>query len=442
VLEDKNDFSRLEDTVNKIKQEIVDIKNIIILKELFPDFVKKSLPDYESLQLNKFFYDAFDRSYFQSNEGKGLRELFACKLIDIIKSLKSVAGGVTHHQYCSILGQLSHKNITLKDSEQSFLYSLMEAHCDNSPLYDEIRKEVYTNNFRNYSEYFWRLFCSIYIHKKDYETAEKIIIYYINRFGIDSVKNHLLLSSFAYDLGYKEDVFKYANTIYCALKQSEDDNLLINLIKNKSVAVVGNGPQQNGEKTGKEIDAHDIVIRFNDYANSENSIDDFGKKTDIWCNWIRFPLSLRDLKSIKCILIATDIYTWPTLSSENPNLWKDLYEYILSGGKVLTYSYKIRKDILDNITIPTSGFSVVYWIKKLKSNFKKTDCYGFSFIEKKFNKCTKNTWLHFDGKVYSTNTLDHSLGKEKELLDQLWGNNITRKIGRYVSSKFKKGSKK
>jgi len=413
----------IENAIANLNQEILDIKNMLILKELFPNAIKNSLPNYEELEQNNYLSDALNRSYFQtSNEGSYLRKIFACRLEEIARSLKSVAGGITAKQYASILGGILHSGIKIDNIEQKFLYTSLASHCKDNPLYDVIKQEIHEGNFRNYGEYFWRLFLNLLIHQNDLEIAKKALKHYENKFGLNNIKNHLLLASLAYETGHKDDEFKYANTIYQSIKKSEEENLFENLITNKSIAIVGNGPQQNGKKTGKEIDSHDIVIRFNTYADDEKYFEDLGSKTDIWCNWILYPLSSHNIEKIKYIILATDIYTWQTLSPEAPGLWKELYDYIQSGGKILTYPYDQRKEVLDDIDSATSGFSMVRWIKKLKPDFKKTNCYGFSFTEDNLAECTKTTWHHFDGIQYQTNRMVHSLNKEKEILDKLFEN--------------------
>lgn len=60
------------------------------------------------------------------------------------------------------------------------------------------------------------------------------------------------------------------------------------LIKNKSVAVVGNASSLLKLKKGSEIDSHDVVIRINIPGNlyyDESFEEVFGKKMDVWCFW-------------------------------------------------------------------------------------------------------------------------------------------------------------
>jgi len=55
---------------------------------------------------------------------------------------------------------------------------------------------------------------------------------------------------------------------------------LNNILKNKSIAIVGPAPSLEKKKLGKFIDSHDIVIRINEFISEENFLD-YGSRTDI-----------------------------------------------------------------------------------------------------------------------------------------------------------------
>ena len=69
--------------------------------------------------------------------------------------------------------------------------------------------------------------------------------------------------------------------IYNKLNENIEKNIFENAIKGKTVAVIGNGPQEIGKGCGEEIDSHDIIIRFNNF-NIKGFEKDYGSKTDIW----------------------------------------------------------------------------------------------------------------------------------------------------------------
>ena len=60
------------------------------------------------------------------------------------------------------------------------------------------------------------------------------------------------------------------------------------IIKGKSIAVVGNAQSLFGREYGQEIDSHDLVIRFNKFAPLYGNIDTsstHGNRVDIWAFW-------------------------------------------------------------------------------------------------------------------------------------------------------------
>ena len=62
-----------------------------------------------------------------------------------------------------------------------------------------------------------------------------------------------------------------------------DEQKFFEYVNGKTIAVVGNGPQQVGKHTGAEIDSADIVVRFNTFE-LDGYTDDYGTRTDVWVN--------------------------------------------------------------------------------------------------------------------------------------------------------------
>lgn len=410
----------LQRTNKLVEQEILKIKDILILQILFPDIIKNMLPKYDFLETNSMLYNAMERSFFQTKEIQALKNDFVSKLAAILENIYKVAGGITSTQYASIRQDFINKGISVEQNTWRMCCNLLQAHYVNHPEFEKINQEIENGSFRNWGEYFWRLYLIFCIYKKEFSLAEKIFKFYDKNYGDNCIKKHLVIASFAYEQGKKDSIYKKANVIYKKLQDAEENHLLEEMLKDKTVAIVGNGPQQQGKKTGAEIDNHDIVFRFNYYANTEEYYEDLGKKTDIWVNWVRYPLNQRPIAKLKAIVVATDIYTWDTILPDNPTYWDDLYDFVQDGGLILSYPYDIRGDMYNQINIPTSGFSFVYWIKKIKQDLKMSDCYAFSFTEETLSNDVSQTWFHFDGLAFTTKNLDHSLLKEKEILSALF----------------------
>ena len=84
----------------------------------------------------------------------------------------------------------------------------------------------------------------------------------------------------------------------------------------KTVAVVGNSPCEKGLGKGAEIDAFDLVIRFNSGAVPDEHQNDYGSKTSIVvCNLDTFPKALERKNTLSGVLI-----TGIQLDRQNPDI--------------------------------------------------------------------------------------------------------------------------
>jgi hypothetical protein len=95
-----------------------------------------------------------------------------------------------------------------------------------------------------------------------------------------SEAGYLELVAFAHDAGFRP--LPQAKTAL-ALARKLDDGArhLKTLLSERDVAVVANGRSLQGRSLGKAIDAHQLVMRFNNYV-SGTDINDLGQRTDIW----------------------------------------------------------------------------------------------------------------------------------------------------------------
>ena len=190
-----------------------------------------------------------------------------------------------------------------------------------------------------------------------------------------------------------------------------------NLIKNKTIAVVGNGPCEIGKGKGKEIDAHDIVIRFNEF-HTKGYEQDYGTRCDVWANYIGNIdfLKYRERPDCKIYLWTTDLlYFGNNLAIDN------IYSCINEKWDII---YDIRKIAWEKIAIPydpTSGFLVIMQIYRLLGNFNNTDFYGFTFLED-----NKNENKHHYFKTEFVNTYPgHNFTNEAEFLKEFIKNHKT-----------------
>ncbi len=139
--------------------------------------------------------------------------------------------------------------------------------------------------------------------------------------------------------------------------------------ENKTVAIVGNATSLLGKKYGKQIDSHDIVIRFNrGYIINEEAQ---GVKTTVWASSLY--IDELELKQ-KFPGINHIIWLTPKLSL--------MKEYSLNVKKrMIIYPFlewfKLYKRM--NNTRPTSGAMLIDFLVN-NVNFSSIDIYGFDFF--------------------------------------------------------------
>ena len=158
--------------------------------------------------------------------------------------------------------------------------------------------------------------------------------------------------------------------------KSHQDRLFEKLVAGKSVAVVGNGPQQINKGTGKEIDAHDIVIRFNNFS-IEGYEKDYGKRTDIWvrnCN-VYESKNRHNPGQFKMIVWKFEKLRW----DRNRALWFMAAAQALAGK--IVYGTIDQNVFSLKSGSPTLGAIVIKFLVS-DTKAKSVNAYGFSFLDK------------------------------------------------------------
>ena len=193
-------------------------------------------------------------------------------------------------------------------------------------------------------------------------------------------------------------------------------------IKGKTVAVVGNGPQQIGKCTGSEIDSADIVVRFNTFDLTKHT-EDYGTRTDVWVNgWAG------NYNDSKYFDIAQNckyvIWRGSPIGRKKEialiNFFKKCSQ--LNIAIKLFPNKKLEKcrfqQEFANKWSPTLGF-VMLWYLKTCMQPKSLKVYGFSFLDKSLTQNDLEKIPHF----YHANETDarvHNMNIEVEFLRKLF----------------------
>ncbi len=205
--------------------------------------------------------------------------------------------------------------------------------------------------------------------------ANKILVNYISDYNESLVHFYLPVAHLAAQLGYYSDDIASADFLFRNMKKAAEDNALERYIENKKVAIVGNAPLT--EEYGQVIDSYDIVIRFNTYDTSPKYQPYYGSKTNIW-TFIEPGINCGTPDLEFCVLRLS-----PYLHSYT-NKVERLSGLLKNGVTITSFSNELYKEIAEKYSLytPSTGFMMIYLVKKVNPEFSITDCYGFTFVNK------------------------------------------------------------
>lgn len=173
------------------------------------------------------------------------------------------------------------------------------------------------------------------------------------------------------------------------LEKMHEERRMDAILAGKSIAVVGNGPSERGRGLGGEIDAHDIVIRINNYRTNGYERD-YGRRTDVWmkCGAADIGHEIRDF-GIKAVLYTEDLVNVGMIAQ-----FVRFPEEELKRGIIVDYIDEADHAALANEigAVPSSGAFLIDRLRRIPDV--KVDVYGFSFLE---DSSTLNTaaFVHY-----------------------------------------------
>lgn len=181
----------------------------------------------------------------------------------------------------------------------------------------------------------------------------------------------------------------------------------LNLNKNESAIVIGNGPSLLFQKKGKIIDSFDQIFRFNKFAIKE--FEQFvGSKTTVWCTHGKNQLPTDDdIRPDKILYVHGESGNMPY---EPKNLWR----------MPLSFYYKIREEIANETLekekcdklIPSTGILAILWL--LDNVYDDLYIAGFD----NFSKILSSQHHYWVKKNY-TKPVEHDGDWEKNKIDRL-----------------------
>lgn len=183
--------------------------------------------------------------------------------------------------------------------------------------------------------------------------------------------------------GYVNEIFSISSSEYdkktlkLTSKIINDASKFESMLKDsKRVVVVGNSPCEIGKSKGKNIDEADLVIRFNNYPENKEFIEDYGAKTDVWVRSVGAWVEERELDKFSAVV----------LSATNPmnRGFQDrhFYDHLESNNLFSIFPESYQYELISLLGGPPSaGLMMIYWLYKIRGGVSKDDLFGFGFID-------------------------------------------------------------
>lgn len=344
--------------------------------------------------------------------------------------------------YYSPLKKREEKSIQIKLSPKLDWSSLYDQYLrmDIDKLYPVYHEEFLQSDIlHDENDWFYLTYLCILLYKKQYKTAEKVLIAYVSGVnGLKHIEQFLPVADLAEKMGYTNERILKAALVFRALEKRKTK--FQKFIRGKTVALVGNGPSELGKGKGSEIDAHDIVIRMNNYQTKGHETD-YGSKTDVWVRGWGGD-DLLDYTSKNKYLFAGvsgNYYFIPLYYDFQLDiLYRDLIERKIETGYISCDLYAELRQTVD--IHPSTGFAILYNL--LRSKCQKINLYGFSFLQEKSDGYATHYFNDRDENEARVRSSCHSWDKESEWIRLFMSNdsllaNISNKIT-YLNPHFYK----
>jgi len=353
------------DKINKINEDMEYIKMILLLHNFAPKLLKKM---YSGFDINESIANKVASSAFW-----GLRQKDNGVVRKLLLHLTNGVG-VSPKIAFDIIHKVS-KNSALSASAFYPLLKIARIFPKNKEYSKSL--ENFYNELNSDNIGIHLLYSSLLLKQNKEQQALSIIQKHIKKINEDSICGWLPLADFVCRTGImKGKKLELMAKVFRAVKNNMENNIVKELIAGKSIAVVGNGPQEIGKKSGTKIDSHDIVVRFNRYNTSEQFSVDYGEKTDIhvFSTWSVTPNWKRNMK---IFAMAQNPYDYPCRPQELLNS----FAHAPLDKLVFIETDETLGGIYRNYCIggPSSGAKTIYYLKKiLKANLHKKDVFGMA----------------------------------------------------------------
>ncbi|WP_162621899.1 glycosyltransferase family 29 protein [Microbacterium suaedae] len=227
----------------------------------------------------------------------------------------------------------------------------------------------------------WLVYAAASLEASEVRTAETISRRYADEFGPDRIAEVLPLAPFVHNLGVRTPELDSAAATAEVLFTADPRERFRDLVAGKTVAVVGNGPGNLSTGLGAEVDAHDVVIRFNNFPSGHER--DYGARTDVWVRGAHRDVRDRhNLHDFSLVLWEMDLRR--NLLEHPSHLEILARDALFAPEKLAWIDTETKRTLRDTsgLRLPTSGAQVLWLLAQARDgDLSGVDVYGFSSVD-------------------------------------------------------------
>ena len=266
---------------------------------------------------------------------------------------------------------------------------------------------------------FYLLYAALWARINEYDAVADMLATYYKKNGSRDIFRFIPLIDAARYMGIMDTDMEYAAVAYDGL--CAGTGTFAELVRDKNVAVVGNGPGQVGCGTGPEIDSADIVIRFNNF-HTDGYAADYGTRTDIWvwgCGGGSLgPNEDKLISDIKLMIWGPHWSHFEVCGDYH----RFLYRHMTDAKNKTAFEFFPCDDFYELISHvgggikkhPSLGATAIYYLVK-HCRPRSVKYYGFSFL----NDDAASNFSHYYDNHNGTLNHPHDLDAECRFLKQL-----------------------
>lgn len=244
------------------------------------------------------------------------------------------------------------------------------------------------------------------------------------RYGTDDLVRSLPAAHLARAQGIKDESIEKAAVIFERLEANRKSGKLEAYLKGKTVALVGNGPSEVGKKSGAAIDAHDVVVRMNDFQITDEHKDDYGSRVDVFVRNMSVLncLNVDKLSIVPYVVVISDLWQH-IIAPDSVALWlKIYYDAVVNGTNHITFYseelVELKKRYPKN---PTAGLRTIWKLYSVNGHVERESLYGFSFKKSSVKADYHYFKTVFDERWAKSSNLQHDLAAESDFILKLTG---------------------